>query len=88
MQGLRIFGTTLDKAGILSFELDGIHAHDVGTVLDNDGVAVRAGHHCAQPLMKHFNITATARASIAVYTKKTEVDELIKGLMTVKKLLG
>ena len=64
------------------------HPHDIATILDQKGIAIRAGHHCAQPLMKHFNITATARASIAVYTKKTEVDELIKGLMTVKKLLG
>ena len=85
---LRIIGNSKLKSGVISFVYENAHPHDIATILDQKGIAIRAGHHCAQPLMKHFNITATARASIAVYTKKTEVDDLIKGLMTVKKLLG
>ncbi len=85
---LRIIGNSKLKSGVISFVLKNAHPHDIATILDQKGIAIRAGHHCAQPLMKHFNIAATARASIAVYTKKTEADDLIKGLMTVKKLLG
>ena len=85
---LSIIGNSTLKSGVISFVFENAHPHDIATILDQKGIAIRAGHHCAQPLMKHFNITATARASIAVYTKKTEVDDLIKGLMTVKKLLG
>ena len=85
---LSIIGNSKLKSGVISFVFENAHPHDIATILDQKGIAIRAGHHCAQPLMKHFNITATARASIAVYTKKTEVDDLIKGLMTVKKLLG
>ena len=88
LKELRIIGNSKLKSGVISFVFENAHPHDIATILDQKGIAIRAGHHCAQPLMKHFNITATARASIAVYTKKTEVDELIKGLMTVKKLLG
>jgi len=85
---LSIIGNSKLKSGVISFVLENAHPHDIATILDQKGIAIRAGHHCAQPLMKHFNITSTARASIAVYTKKTEVDDLIKGLMTVRKLLG
>ncbi len=85
---LSIIGNSTLKSGVISFVFENAHPHDIATILDQKGIAIRAGHHCAQPLMKHFNITATARASIAVYTKKTEVDDLIKGLMTVRKLLG
>ena len=85
---LSIIGNSKLKSGVISFVFENAHPHDIATILDQKGIAIRAGHHCAQPLMKHFNITSTARASIAVYTKKTEVDDLIKGLMTVRKLLG
>ena len=84
---LSIIGNSKLKSGVISFVFENAHPHDIATILDQKGIAIRAGHHCAQPLMKHFNITSTARASIAVYTKKSEVDDLIKGLMTVKKLL-
>ncbi len=85
---LSIIGNSKLKSGVISFVFENAHPHDIATILDQKGIAIRAGHHCAQPLMKHFDITSTARVSIAVYTKKTEVDDLIKGLMIVKKLLG
>ena len=84
----QILGNPIYKAGVIAFTIKGIHPHDIATILDDDGVAIRAGHHCAQPLMKHFNISSTARASIGVYSKEDEVDALIEGLKTVKKLLG
>src|SRR6185436_1877934 len=65
--GLRMIGTAREKASILSFVLEGVHAHDVGTILDQQGIAVRAGHHCAQPVMERFGLAATARASIGLY---------------------
>ena len=85
---LSIIGNSSNKAGVISFLFDGAHPHDIATILYQKGVAIRAGHHCAQPLMKHFNISSTARASIGVYSKEEEVDALIEGLKTVKKLLG
>jgi cysteine desulfurase/selenocysteine lyase len=78
--GLRLIGTAKEKAGVLSFVLDGIHAHDVGTILDLEGVAVRAGHHCAMPLMKRFGVSATARASLALYNTRGEIDALVKAI--------
>ncbi len=78
--GLRMIGTARDKAGILSFVLNGVHAHDIGTILDRQGVAVRAGHHCAMPLMARFGVAATARASFALYNTRKEVDALAAGL--------
>ena len=78
--GLRIIGTAAEKAGVLSFVLEGIHAHDVGTILDLEGVAVRAGHHCAMPLMKRFGVSATARASLAFYNTRAEIDALVKAI--------
>ena len=81
--GLRIIGTAKEKAGVLSFVLDGIHAHDVGTILDHDGIAIRAGHHCAMPVMKRFGVPATARASLAFYNTREELDALAKGLHKV-----
>ena len=68
--------------------MDCAHPHDSSTILDQKGIAIRASHHCAQPLMKHFNISSTARASIGIYSKKSEADDLAKGIFTVKKLLG
>jgi cysteine desulfurase/selenocysteine lyase len=81
--GLRIIGTAKEKVGVISFVLDGIHPHDVGTVLDRQGIAVRTGHHCAQPVMAHFKVPATARASFAVYTTRDDIDALIGGLHRV-----
>jgi cysteine desulfurase/selenocysteine lyase len=78
--GVRIIGTAAQKASVLSFVVDGVHPHDLGTILDSVGVAIRTGHHCAQPVMDHFSIPATARASFAFYNTKAEVDALVEGL--------
>jgi cysteine desulfurase / selenocysteine lyase len=86
IEGLRIIGTAQHKASILSFVLNGIHPHDVGTVLDDKGVAIRAGHHCAQPLMEHFGVPATARASFAFYNTHAEVDALVDSLHDVARM--
>ena len=88
VKGLRILGNSISKSGVISFVFENAHPHDIATILDQKGIAIRAGHHCAQPLMKHFNVTSTARASIGIYTQENEVDDLINGLSTVKKLLG
>jgi cysteine desulfurase/selenocysteine lyase len=86
--GLTIVGTAREKASVLSFTLDGIHPHDIGTVLDREGIAIRTGHHCAQPVMERFGIPATARASFAMYSTRAEVDVLVAGIRKVKELLG
>jgi cysteine desulfurase/selenocysteine lyase len=86
--GTRIIGTAREKAGVLSFTLEGVHPHDVGTVLDQDGIAVRTGHHCAQPVMQHFGIAATTRASFAMYNTREEVDRLIAGLHRVNEIFA
>jgi cysteine desulfurase/selenocysteine lyase len=78
--GLRLIGTARERAGVVSFVLDGIHPHDVGTVLDHEGIAVRTGHHCAQPVMAHFGVPATVRASFALYNTSDDVDALLRGL--------
>ena len=78
--GLRLVGTAREKAGVVSFVMDGIHPHDLGTVLDQQGVAVRTGHHCAQPLMERFGVPATARASFGLYNTVAEVDRLVAGI--------
>jgi cysteine desulfurase/selenocysteine lyase len=88
ISGLRIIGTAVKKAGVISFVMEGIHPHDVGTVLDQEGIAVRTGHHCAQPLMERFGIPATTRASLAFYNTKGEIDALASGILKVKELLG
>jgi cysteine desulfurase/selenocysteine lyase len=88
IKGLRIVGTAKEKAGVISFVIDGVHPHDVGTVLDQEGIAVRTGHHCAQPVMKRFNIPATARASFALYNTHDEVDRLVAGVHKVKEIFG
>jgi len=85
---LRIIGTAKEKAGVLSFVLDGIHAHDVGTVLDQEGVAIRAGHHCAMPVMQRFGVPATARASLAFYNTREELEALVRGLRRVIEVFG
>jgi cysteine desulfurase / selenocysteine lyase len=86
--GLRIVGTAKEKAAILSFTLDGVHPHDIGTILDRQGVAIRAGHHCAMPVMQRFGVAATARASFALYNTREDVDALVAGMREVRKLFG
>jgi cysteine desulfurase/selenocysteine lyase len=88
LPGVRIVGTAREKASILSFALGGIHPHDIGTVLDHEGVAVRAGHHCAQPVMERFGVAATARASFALYNTREEVDVLVRALLRVREVFG
>jgi cysteine desulfurase/selenocysteine lyase len=85
---LRIIGTAKEKAAVISFVIDGIHPHDVGTILDRDGIAIRTGHHCTQPVMARFDVPATSRASLAFYNTKTDVDLLVKGLHNVIKLMS
>jgi cysteine desulfurase/selenocysteine lyase len=85
---LRIIGTAKEKAAVISFVIDGIHPHDIGTILDRDGIAIRTGHHCTQPVMARFNVPATSRASLAFYNTKSEVDLLVKGLHNVIKLMS
>ena len=85
---LKIIGTAKDKAGVLSFVFDHVHAHDVGTILDQEGVAVRAGHHCAMPVMQRFGVPATTRASFAFYNTVEEIDVLVKAIQRVLKVFG
>ena len=86
--GLRLTGTATDKAGILAFVLDGIHPHDIGTILDREGVAIRTGHHCCQPLMHRLGVPATARASLALYNTRDEVDALAGALLKVREVFA
>jgi cysteine desulfurase/selenocysteine lyase len=88
LPGVRIIGTAARKAGVLSFTVKGVHPHDVGTILNEDGVAVRTGHHCAQPVMQRFGIPATARASFYLYNTLGEVDALVAGIRRVQKIFG
>lgn len=88
ISGIRIVGTARDKASVLSLVVDGVHPHDVGAVLDDEGIAIRAGHHCAQPLMQRFGLPATARASFAFYNTPAEVDALVRGLQRVRTVFG
>ncbi|HEX8336779.1 MAG TPA: cysteine desulfurase [Pyrinomonadaceae bacterium] len=83
VEGVRIIGTAREKASVLAFVLDEVHPHDVGTILDQEGIAIRAGHHCAQPVMQHFGVPATARASFAFYNTKEEVDSLVAAVQKV-----
>jgi cysteine desulfurase / selenocysteine lyase len=86
--GLRLIGTAREKAAVLSFQLGDRHAHDVGTVLDGEGIAIRTGHHCCQPLMRRLGVSATARASLALYNRREDVDALVEGLHEVLRTLG
>ena len=86
IEGVRIIGTAREKASVLGFVLKGVHPHDIGTILDDQGIAIRAGHHCAQPVMERFGVPATARASFAFYNTLAEVDALAAGLLAVKKM--
>jgi cysteine desulfurase / selenocysteine lyase len=86
--GVRLIGTAPNKTGVLSFTLEDIHPHDVGTILDQEGLCIRTGHHCAQPLMQRFGVAATARASLALYNTPEDVDALVKGLHKVKEVFA
>jgi cysteine desulfurase/selenocysteine lyase len=88
LDGVRLIGTAREKAAVLSFVVEGVHPHDVGAVLDDDGIAIRAGHHCAQPLMRRFGVPATARASFAFYNTREEVDALVRGLLRVRSVFA
>ena len=85
--GVRLIGTAVDKVAILSFVLDGVHPHDVGTILDAEGIATRTGHHCAEPLMGRFNIPATTRVSLALYNTHEEIDAFVRVLGKVSEVL-
>jgi cysteine desulfurase/selenocysteine lyase len=86
--GVRMFGAAADRTGVLSFDLEGVHPHDVGTILDREGVAIRAGHHCCQPLMERLGVPATARASLALYNTRADIDALSAALQTARGLFG
>src|SRR6266566_2454330 len=88
IEGVRIIGTAREKLGVLSFVIDDIHPHDIGTILDQEGIAIRAGHHCAQPVMQRLNVPATARASFAFYNTKEEIDTLAKAIEQVIEVFG
>jgi cysteine desulfurase/selenocysteine lyase len=88
LPGVRLVGTAREKASILSFALGDVHPHDIGQVLDHEGVAIRAGHHCAQPVMQRFGVPATARASFALYNTRDEVDTLVQALHRVRQVFG
>jgi len=88
LPGVRLVGTAREKASVLSFLVDGVHAHDVGSILDREGIAVRTGHHCAMPVMTRFGIAATTRASLAVYNTREDIDALVEGLAKVREIFG
>ena len=88
MNSIEIIGTAPEKAAILSFNIQDVHPHDVGTILDHDGIAVRTGHHCAQPVMDRFDVAATVRASFGLYNTKSEVDALVKGIKRVQEMFA
>ena len=86
--GLRLVGTAKEKAGVLSFVMENIHPHDIGTILDQQGIAIRTGHHCAQPVMQRFGIPATARASLAIYNTRDDIDALVAGIHKLKEVFA
>jgi len=86
--GLRLVGTAKEKASVLSFLFGEVHPHDIGTILDREGIAIRTGHHCAQPLMRRLGIAATARASLAFYNRREDVEALVAGLHKVQEVFG
>ncbi|MBI2817774.1 MAG: cysteine desulfurase [Acidobacteria bacterium] len=88
LPGVRMIGTAREKASLISFVMEGVHPHDIGTVLDQEGIAVRAGHHCAQPVMDRFNVPATTRASFAFYNTRREVDALVEGIEKVREVFA
>ena len=88
VEGLTLVGTALNKSGVVSFTMDCAHPHDISTIIDRKGVAIRAGHHCAQPLMDFFDLPSTARASVGVYTTRDDIDALVSSLATVRKIFA
>ena len=86
--GVRVIGTAKEKTGVLSFVMEGVHPHDIGTILDQEGIAIRTGHHCAQPVMECFGVDATARASFGLYNTKPEIEALVRGIEKVKEVFG
>jgi cysteine desulfurase / selenocysteine lyase len=86
--GVRLIGTAREKAAVVSFVMNGVHPHDIGTILDQEGIAIRTGHHCAQPVMERFGVDATARASFAFYNTKEEIDRLVEGIQKVREVFG
>lgn len=86
--GVRLVGTAKQKAGVISFVMDGVHPHDIGTILDQEGIAIRTGHHCAQPVMERFGVDATARASFGLYNTKQEIEALVRGIQKVHEVFG
>ena len=88
VKGLNFIGTAAGKSGVISFTLDSAHPHDISTLIDQDGVAIRAGHHCAQPLMKFYGLTSTARASVGVYTQTSDFDVLAEALEKVNRIFS
>jgi len=86
--GVRIIGTAKNKTGVLSFVMAGVHPHDIGTILDQEGIAIRTGHHCAQPVMERLGVDATARASFALYNTKQEIDSLVRGIQKVREVFS
>jgi cysteine desulfurase/selenocysteine lyase len=88
LEGVRIIGTAEEKAGVISFVLDAVHPHDIGTILDQEGIAIRTGHHCAQPIMDFYGVPATARASIAFYNTREEIDALVDGIGKVLEVFS
>ena len=88
LEDVRLIGTAKHRAGVLSFLVGDIHPHDLGTILDREGIAIRTGHHCAQPVMQFFHVPATARASFALYNTRDEIDRLVKGIEKVKEVFA
>jgi len=88
LPGVRIVGTAKEKASVLSFVIEDVHPHDIGTILDQEGIAVRTGHHCAQPVMDRFGVPATVRASFAMYNTREEVDALARGIRKVREVFA
>ena len=88
VQGLNFIGMAAGKSGVISFTLDAAHPHDISTLIDQDGVAIRAGHHCAQPLMKFYGLSSTARASVGVYTQESDFDVLAEALEKVNRIFS
>ncbi len=88
IEGMRRIGTAAHKASVQSFLLDDIHPHDLGTILDHQGVAIRTGHHCAMPVMTHFGISGTARASVALYNTRDDIDRLVEALHKARQIFA
>jgi cysteine desulfurase/selenocysteine lyase len=88
IEGLKIFGTSKHKTSVISFNIDGIHPYDIGTIIDKKGIAVRTGHHCAQPIMDFYNIPGTVRASLAFYNTKEEIDIMVDAVKKAKLMLS